>query len=58
MQSLARLADKEDDCKGTFWQSRYKSIPQRNLSNLVKICPATYQTHVKTSQGRREGNQR
>ena len=25
-ERLARLANKEDRCKGTFWESRYKSI--------------------------------
>ncbi len=25
-EPLARLANNKDDCKGTFWEARYKSI--------------------------------
>jgi REP element-mobilizing transposase RayT len=37
-EPLARLANKEDDCKGTFWESRYKSIAILDEESLLATC--------------------
>lgn len=37
-EPLARLANKEDQCKGTFWESRYKSIAILDEEALLATC--------------------
>jgi REP element-mobilizing transposase RayT len=37
-EPLARMANKEDQCKGTFWESRYKSIAILDEEALLAIC--------------------
>jgi REP element-mobilizing transposase RayT len=37
-EPLARMANKEDECKGTFWESRYKSIAILDEEALVATC--------------------
>ena len=37
-EPLSRLANKEDGCKGTFWESRYKSIAILDEEALLATC--------------------
>ena len=37
-EPLARLANKEDECRGTFWESRYKSIAVLDEEALLATC--------------------
>ena len=37
-EPLARMANKEDQCKGTFWESRYKSIAILDEEALLATC--------------------
>jgi REP element-mobilizing transposase RayT len=37
-EPLARMANKEDNCKGTFWESRYKSIAVLDEEALLATC--------------------
>ena len=37
-EPLARLANKEDGCKGTFWEARYKSIVILDEQALLATC--------------------
>ena len=37
-EPLARMANKEDECKGTFWESRYKSIAILDEAALLTTC--------------------
>jgi len=37
-EPLARLANKEDGCKGTFWEARYKSIAILDEEALLATC--------------------
>ena len=37
-EPLARMANKEDECKGTFWESRYKSIAILDEDALLATC--------------------
>jgi REP element-mobilizing transposase RayT len=37
-EPLARMANKEDNCKGTFWESRYKSIAILDEEALLATC--------------------
>jgi len=37
-EPLARLANKEDGCKGTFWEARYKSIAVLDEEALLATC--------------------
>lgn len=37
-EPLSRMANKEDGCKGTFWESRYKSIAILDQEALLATC--------------------
>jgi REP element-mobilizing transposase RayT len=37
-EPLARMANKEDECKGTFWEARYKSIAILDEEALLATC--------------------
>jgi REP element-mobilizing transposase RayT len=37
-EPLSRMANKEDDCKGTFWEARYKSIAILDEEALLATC--------------------
>jgi len=37
-EPLARMANKEDDCRGTFWESRYKSIAVLDEEAILATC--------------------
>jgi len=37
-EPLARLANKEDGCRGTFWEARYKSIAILDEEALLATC--------------------
>jgi REP element-mobilizing transposase RayT len=37
-EPLSRLANKEDRCKGTFWEARYKSIAILDEESLLATC--------------------
>jgi REP element-mobilizing transposase RayT len=37
-EPLARLANKEDNCKGTFWEARYKSIAILDEEAILATC--------------------
>lgn len=37
-EPLSRMANKEDDCRGTFWESRYKSIAILDEEALLATC--------------------
>lgn len=37
-EPLARLANKEDNCKGTFWEARYKSIAILDEQAILATC--------------------
>jgi hypothetical protein len=37
-EPLARMANKEDGCKGTFWEARYKSIAILDEEALLATC--------------------
>ncbi len=37
-EPLARMANKQDNCKGTFWEARYKSIAILDEEALLATC--------------------
>jgi len=37
-EPLARLANQEDECRGTFWEARYKSIAILDTEALLATC--------------------
>ena len=37
-ESLARLANKEDRCRGVFWESRYRSVAILDNEALLATC--------------------
>ena len=37
-EPLARMANKEDNCRGVFWESRYKSVAILDEESLLTTC--------------------
>jgi hypothetical protein len=56
-EPLARMANKEDDCKGTFWESRYKSIAILDDEALLATCAYIDLNPVAAGLGCHSGNE-
>jgi hypothetical protein len=57
-EPLARMANKEDDCKGTFWEARYKSIAILDEEALLATCAYIVSAHHRHSLRGADGGDR